>query len=335
VNVEEVTSQAATPQLSVEDMAANVAQGILEAEEGPQETPRDEKGKFTKAQPETEAQQEQPEAAQEEAVEEVVETPQEEVRRLKLKYKGEEKEFLEPEVIELAQKGYDYTQKSQALAKEREELSAKVKQEIETKHKQYEAQLEVYRQAVLKMADPEVISADLGKMAQEDPARAFQISLRRNELGQTLQAIATEQHRISIAREQEKTAKKQKEAREAVEILSNEIPGWSNEYYGKLMKTAVEGYGLDAEEVTAITNPRWIKVLHDAEQYRALKAKPVADKRTVPPAPKVAKPGAGEKPDAGSEQWMQTMAKLKKSGRTEDAVVLAEMMLAREAKQQK
>src|SRR5688572_4896081 len=116
VNVEEVTSQAEAPQLSVEDMAANVARGMLESEQGTPvqaEKPRDEQGKFAKAQPEAEAQPEQP--AVETAPEVEPETPQEEARRLKIKYKGEEKEFLEPEVIELAQKGFDYTQKSQAL----------------------------------------------------------------------------------------------------------------------------------------------------------------------------------------------------------------------------
>jgi hypothetical protein len=327
--VEEVQGQP-SPEPTVEEMAANVAKGILNAEEGVPETPRDEKGKFTKAQPETEAVAEQPEVPEEQP-EEVVETPQEEARRLKIKYKGEEKEFLEPEVIELAQKGFDYTQKSQALAREKEEMAAKVKQEVAEKHRQYEAQLDVYRQAVLKMADPEVISADLGKMAQEDPARAFQISLRRQELGQTLQAISTEQHRLAAQRQEEARAEMQQRARSAVEILQQEIPGWSNTVYGDLMKYGVE-QGFKKEEISAITDPSAFKVLWKAKQYDDLKAKPIVDKRAAAPVPKVAKPGTAEKPDASADSWNKGMAKLKQTGRSEDAVALAKMMLAREAK---
>lgn len=334
--MEEVTSQAVAPQLSVEDMAANVAKGMLEAEEGTPvqaEKPRDEKGKFAKAQPEAEATTEQPaeEAPEAEVAQE--ETPQEETRRLKIKYKGEEKEFLEPEVIELAQKGFDYTQKSQALAKEREELAVKVKQEVEARKREYEAQLEVYKQAALKMADPEVLSADLGKLAVEDPARAFQISLRRQELAQTLQAITNEQHKIAAQRQEEARANLQKQARQAVEVLQQEIPGYNNTVYGEILKYGVD-QGFKPEEVSAITDATAIKVLWKAKQYDALKAKPVSGNR-VTTVPKVAKPGTAEKPDANAEKLSEGMAKLKKSGRTEDAVALAKLMLAREAKQQK
>lgn len=323
-------SQAET-QLSVEEQAASVAKGILEAEEGPQEQPRDEKGKFTKAQPETEAATEDGPAPTEEAQPEEQTEPQpEEPRKLRLKYKGEEKEFLEPEVIELAQKGYDYTQKSQALAKEREELQQKVKQEVEAKAKQFETQLETLRLAALKLADQEAMTADLNKLALEDPARAQQLFFKRVEINQALQAVAAEQQRLAQQRQEEMRAAQQKQAREAVEILQQDIPGWSNDLYGKILKAGVEQFGFKNEEVAAITDPRAIKVLHDAMQYRALKAKPVVEKRAPAPVPKVAKPGTAEKPDAGANKWNEGMAKLKKSGRTEDAVELAKMLLAQE-----
>ena len=332
----EVQGQPA-PEPTVEEMAATVAKGMLEAEEGPpvtQEKPRDDKGKFAKAQPEAEAQPEQP--AEEPAPEEPeVETPQEEVRRLKLKYKGEEKEFLEPEVIELAQKGYDYTQKSQALAKEREELTAKVKQEVEAKQQHFEQQLEALKLAAFKLADQEAMTADLNKLAMEDPAKAQQLFFKRMEINQTLAQIAQEQQKLATKRQEEMRAAIQSQAKQAVEVLQQEIPGWSNDLYRDVLKSGVEQYGFKAEEVSAITDPRAIKVLHDAMKYRALQAKPVVDKRSAAPIPKVAKPGSAEKPDAGAEKWNQGMAKLKQTGRSEDAVMLAKMMLAREAKQQK
>jgi hypothetical protein len=68
-------------------------------------------------------------------------------------------------------------------------------------------------------------------------------------------------------------------------------------------------------------------------EYQRLKAKPLVEKRSAPVAPKVVKPGAGEKPDAGAEQWDKGMARLQKSGHTNDAVAVAKLLLAREARQ--
>lgn len=66
-------------------------------------------------------------AAVEEPVEEVVEAVEEapvETKKVKkIKWEGQEKELTEEEIIELAQKGFDYTQKTQKLAKERDELA--------------------------------------------------------------------------------------------------------------------------------------------------------------------------------------------------------------------
>jgi hypothetical protein len=295
-----------------------------------EDKPRDEKGRFAgtpEAKPEAEATPETEAPAEEEqtaapAEEEPKIEP--EPRRFKLKYKGEELEKEEIEVIELAQKGFDYTQKSQALAKEREELSLKVKEQVEPKLKEYETQLENYKQVVLKLADPEALSADLNKLALEDPARAQQLFFKRIEIQNTLQTIEKEQAKIAQERAKESQDGIRKQASEAVEILKTDIPNWGDELYGKILKSGVEAYGFRPEEVNAITDHRAIKVLHDAMQYRALKsAKPSVEKRAAALAPKVVKPGTAEKPDAKEDKWKQGMAKFKKSGRLEDAVPLA------------
>jgi hypothetical protein len=337
---EEVTGQpAAEP--SFEEMAASVAKGILQAEEGPV-TPRDETGKFTKAQPETEAKEEQPEETQEEATEtEAEEQPQPEKRTYKVRVKSEDGSDLEEEVDEDTlisgyMKDRDYRAKTAQLAREREAAQAKIKEAVEPKLREYETQLETYKQAVLKLADPEAMSADLNKLAETDPARAQLLFFKRLEINQTLQAVAQEQHKIATQRQQEMQESMQKQAREAIDALQRDIPGWSNELYGKVLKTGKDQYGFKAEEVNAITDPRAIKVLHDAMKYQELKAaKPQVGKKVVT-VPKVVKPGTtSEKSDPVAEKWNEGMAKLKKSGRTEDAVAVAKLMLARESRQQK
>src|SRR6185369_6330962 len=133
-----------------------LSQIIEETEKAEQAPLRDEKGKFTKTEAKTEDAKPETETSEEKAEEAKPEEEQPEIqpepRRFKLKYKGEEMEKDEPEVIELAQKGYDYTQKSQALAKEREELGLKVKADQEAARRTLEQQLEVHRQAVVKLS---------------------------------------------------------------------------------------------------------------------------------------------------------------------------------------
>lgn len=62
----------------------------------------------------------------EEAVEEPVEEPTPEPEpedKYKIKWQGQEREVTQAELLDLAQKGFDYTQKTQALAQERDQLA--------------------------------------------------------------------------------------------------------------------------------------------------------------------------------------------------------------------
>lgn len=323
---------------TVEEMASSVAKGLLESEEGPLETPRDEKGKFTK--PKTEEADPEAEAAEVEEEAPAEEAPQEAPSlKFKVKYKSDEGEDVEAEVDqEELVKGYmlekSYRHKTAQLAREREAVQLKVKEAIEPKLKEYDDKLQMAEQAIWHTLAPEIQNIDWNKLAAENPAEWAQKYQHVQNVNAKLAQIQGERKKIAEAREQEQKSNLKKQAEEAVEILRTEIPGWSNELYGKILKAGQE-YGFKPEEVSAITDPRAIKALHDAMKYRALQAKPIVEKRATAVAPKVVKPGTAEKPDASAEKWNEGMAKLKKSGRTEDAVAIAKLMLAREAKQQK
>lgn len=264
-----------------------------------------EEAKPEEAAPEVKAEEPKPEEKSEEV--------KAEIRRLKLRYNGEEIEKEEPEVIELAQKGFDYTKKTMDLARERDEWRAKSKQEQEAKLSEYDKQLETYKQAALRLADQEAMTVDLNKVAESDPSKAQQLFFKRLEINQTLTAIAQEQEKIATQRQTEAKEQFQKQAKEAVEILQKDIPGWSNDLYSNILKSGVE-QGFKEDAVKAITDPVAIKVLWKAKMYDDLqKAKPQVEKK-VEKVPKVAKPGTAEKPDQNAEQWKQGMAKLQKSG---------------------
>ena len=308
--------------LNPSEAVAYISESLQESEKEAIAKDRDEKGKFV-SKAETKTEPDKPEASED--VKEEAAKPEEEAeiqpepRRFKLKYKGEEKEADEPEVIELAQKGYDYTQKSQALAKEREELAASVKAEKETALKQYEQQLEIHRQAVIKLVDQEAFQADLNKLALEDPAKAQQLFFKRLQITQTLQGIAAEQQRIAQSREAESQTAMQKKAHESLEIIQREIPGWNNDLYAKLLKTATDA-GAAEKDANAITEPWMVKVLNEARQWREFQsAKPKTVDKRVAAVPKVTKPGTSEKVDTNTSKVKDSMAALSKTGTRGDA----------------
>lgn len=337
---QEAQGQPASPEPSVDVMATTIARGMLE-QEGviPAEKPRDETGKFAKKESPVEAETPTEEAQTEEAPEEAQEETPAEIRKHKLTVKAEDGADLEVEVDdEELKKGYmlekAFRMKTAQLAREREAVQAKIKEATEAKAKEYEEKLQIAEQAIWGTLMPELQSIDWNKLAAENPAEWAQKYQYVQNVNAKLAQIQQEKQKLEAARQEESRANLRKQAEEAVEVLKTEIPGWSNDLYGKILKFGTEA-GFKAEEVNAITDHRAIKVLHDAMKYRELRAKPVVEKRAAPQAPKVVKPGAGEKPDASAESWEKGMAKLKQSGRTDDAVALAKLMLAREAKQQK
>jgi hypothetical protein len=347
VKVEEVQGQAETQPaiqpVNVEDAALNVARGILEEIDPGSQKPRDEKGKFTKAAPEAPVEPVSEEAAPEEKQEEPAEEEQTEaevqaeIRKHKLRVKAEDGADVEVEVDdEELKKGYmlerAFRMKTAQIARERESLQTKIKEAVEPKIKEYEEKLNLAEQAIWHTLAPEIQSIDWNKLAAENPAEWAVKYQHVQNVNAKLAQIQQEKQRLVKAREDETRVKLQKQGQESVERLKEEIPGWNNDLYGKILKSGVDMYGFKSDEVNAITDHRAIKVLHDAMQYQALKAKPIVEKRTAPPAPKLIKAGSGEK-DASADQWKQGMAKLSKSGRTEDAVELAKLYLAREQKQ--
>lgn len=286
--------------------------------------PRDEQGRFTKAEaPKTEEAKPETEAAEAEEqkpAEETTEEPaQPEVRKFKLTVKSEEgaDEELEVDEDEL-KRGYmkskDYSHKTAALKRERESVQAEVKKATEQRFKELDERLEMAEQAIWHTLAPEIQNTDWNKLAEENPAEwAKKYQLVQNVNGRLAQ-IQAERQKLAQARETEARESYKKQAAEAIETLKMEIPGWNQELYGKVLKSAVE-QGFKREDVNAITDPRAIKVLHKAMLYDALqKAKPAVEKKVVPAAPKVTKPGAGEKPDQNADAWKTGIGDFKKSG---------------------
>jgi hypothetical protein len=166
-----------------------------------------------------------------------------------------------------------------------------------------------------------VQGVNLDKLAQENPAEWAAKMQRIQSLQTTLQAIEMEKVKLSETQKQQFQEAQSQQISKAREVLQQDIPGWNDEVYRSVLKTGLD-FGYSAQEVNAVTDPRAIKVLHDAMKWRSLQAKPPADKKVVN-VPKVVKPGSAEKPDQNREELSKAKARLMKTGRQEDAIAFA------------
>ena len=299
------------PEKSAIEMAQEAALSMIQKEEGIQPQ--------AQAQPEGDAEQE----GEETAAESDDDTPQPRKHKLTVKAEDGSDQELEVDDDEL-KKGFmlekSYRQKTTQLAREREALTVEKAKAIADARAEYDAKLATAEKVIQDTLAPELKSVDWAKLAAENPAEYVLRFQQKEAIQSKLNEIQAQRKTIAEQQKQEMQAAVRKQAEKAVETLQSKIPQWNDALYGNILKSAVENYGYAPQEVGQITDPKAIEVLHDAMQYRALKAKPLVDKR-VPAQPKpVLKAGSGDTPNTKGDGFKKALDKLSKSGKRDDAV---------------
>lgn len=218
----------------------------------------------------------------------------------------------------------DYTRKTQELADAKRDFEAKG-QQIDGAAQQLIQQFEVLEHVLSQNAP----TRPTREMADQDPLGAqsamFAWQEHQDQLaqiqGQLQQARAFEQQRAQV------------ELQQKMEQASQELVSWNpnladpakRKAFGDRLLAEVSVYGFTAKDFQELSDVRIIKALSDAAKYQQLqKTKPKAVKkaRKAPPVttPQQRQSAEGQKSRAQSKQ----MAKLRKSGRVEDAAPLLE-----------
>ena len=163
----------------------------------------------------------------------------------------------------------DYRHKTQNLAAEREQATKAVQEQFETvqTHAQdfgtfyaIEAQIAALEQAIPTMDK------------HSDPIAYFDAVTQVQQLKEHRSGLAT---RIQSFQQQRAAEQQQRIAegqQKMVQELSTTLPNFGPELVNKLNTTGQE-YGFKPEELTVITDPRFVRILHDAMQFKALQAK--------------------------------------------------------------
>lgn len=217
-----------------------------------------------------------------------------------IKVDGKDVTLKQSELIELGQKGLDYTKKTMALGEERRSFEAEreevrtVKQEVHQRREQAARDLEVVHAFMeQQLGDPPDISLAAHDVGQFILAKELYEG-QRAKLHQVAQAL----HQMRQQQEAETASQRQQRQAKVERELIDSLPGWKDAPAEKFKETAdyVQSLGLTPEEVgeAALTVGFW-QLAHKAKAYDALLAKK-AEMKPVAQLPKVAKPGTSNQP---------------------------------------
>lgn len=178
-------------------------------------------------------------------------------------------------------------------------------------------------QAGLQVAFPDIKSLeDLKRLAVEDPARVIAFNAHERELQVARAYLPQVQAAAQAEWEQAETVK-----------LHQLIPDLKDNAKGAALREKIAAYALEAgyspqklQTVSAVE----VKALHDAMQYRSMKAQQDAEakkqadaiveaRKKAADAPQVQKPGAQRPADSAADKAQELRARLRKTGDVDDA----------------
>lgn len=260
--------------------------------------------------------------------------PQEPEESFTIVHEGKELTKSKSELIELAQKGFDYTQKTQQVADDRRFIE-QYAQSMRTQSDALQAQIKVQ---TAMQADFGVISGidqqlaeyqkvDWQALSNQDPVQAQQLFFQLNQLQAKRAQLAGEldaKHKQYLQAEQTRMTEA---AKAGIAVLQRDIPGWNTERATEIKKVGMETYGFSDDELSSVIDPRMIKVLNDAAQWQKLQTSKPQVTNKVASAKPVVKPGADNAKRVANSNVQKLRDQARKSGRVDDAAKLIERML--------
>jgi hypothetical protein len=251
---------------------------------------------------------------------------------LKLKVNGEDVEKPLDEVVALAQQGLDYTQKTQQVAEQRKELEVYA-ESIKAQEQAFHEQMQLNNVLIEDVAKITSLDQQLNQYANvnwqdlsdNDFVEAQKHFFTYNQLQQQRSQLVSQFEAKKQQVVHQQTQLMSEKIAKGKEVLAKEIPGWSQETTQQLVSVGKE-YGFSDAELNSIVDPRHVKVLHDAMQWRKLQQNSTVKKK-VSSAKPVVKPGAKDTKAEANSNHRQLRESLRKTGKSDAAQKLIENML--------
>ena len=253
-----------------------------------------------------------------------------EPRMFTVKIDGKDTQVTEDELLAGYSRQADYTRKSQVNAEERKKLEEE-KTATQQERQRYQSQLEQFKtQTDSKLKQFE--SVDWVKLKEEDP---MEYALKRDSYRELQESkrLATEEQQNLLAQQQKENQQRFKEelARQQ-ELMAQRLPEWNDPEKGPKLKQDIRSYaltkGFTEQEVSTLIDARSVDVLHKAMLYDNLLTAKINQKKAKV-VPKMQKPGIPTtKNEVNSEKVKQTRARLKRTGRVDDAALAIKSLIS-------
>ena len=253
-----------------------------------------------------------------------------EPRTYTVKIDGKDTEVTEDELLSGYSRQADYTRKSQVLAEQRKKMDEELAA-TQQERQQYQSQLEQFNlQADSKLE--EFKSVDWTKLKEEDP---MEYALKRDqyrELQENKRLVAEEQQNLAQKQQAEMQTKWNEELARQQKVMAQRLPEWNDPEKGPKLKQNIKSFalkkGFTEQEVDSLIDARSVDVLHKAMMYETLLEAKISQKKAKV-VPKVQKPGTpSTKSEVNSEKVKQTRARLKRSGRVDDAALAIKSLMS-------
>lgn len=164
------------------------------------------------------------------------------------------------------------TRKSQEVAKQRkeaEEQIGKTSAVLQRMLKQAEERYKPYSEVDMLLASKSMDDADFAQLRKEAQDAHDDLKFLREETDSFFSDLRNQQQQ-----------QLHEAAREAVKVLENDIPDWSNQLYDDIRAYAIS-QGLDQNEVNTYVNPVVIKILNKARLFDQAKKVTTVKKKRV------------------------------------------------------
>lgn len=172
----------------------------------------------------------------------------------------------------------DYTQKTQMAAEERR-IAQSLKEQAELQQQFLSAHTDAIAEATsLQRQLQQYNQLDWSRLADENPAEYLKLDRQQRQLHEAFQMSQQKLNGLANEFQQKALEARQKAQAQCVQTLKSEIKDFGPELLKKLDETAVS-FGFTAQELSQVADPRMIRVLHAAMQYKTLQRGTVATKK--------------------------------------------------------
>lgn len=273
----------------------------------------------------------EPQETQSEATEEVVseaetentEADEENTDGLEeVEYEGEQFR-LPPKLKEALLRQKDYTQKSQDVAERGrllEERQAALQTESAFREQHFAKAVEAHG---LQQRLQQFENIDWSKLADDNPGEAIKLHTQFTQLQSKFASVKEEMQGLNAQFSSQMAENRQKAQTQCLQELKRFFPDLANAEKGpallrQLNDTGVS-YGFTSQELASIVDPRMIRVLHAAMQYKKLQsAKPLADKKVTNVKPVQVTASRTSQSSQQASQLAEMKSKAMKSGKPGD-----------------